>query len=523
MKSLYNENETTHFSNDLEYRVYTSRLLGKEPSLVLHGGGNTSVKSKVTNLFGEEEDILHVKGSGWDLATIEAEGFAPVKMDTLLKMAELNELSDADMVSNQRAAMINPSAPNPSVEAILHAIIPFKYVDHTHADAIVTITNTKNGEAKIKEIFGSRILVIPYIMPGFVLAKLVYDMTRSLDWHSIDGLVLMNHGLFSFADDAKSSYEMSIKLVSEAEAYLAKSGALLTCKTYDKKITLLEVAKMRQAVSKLKASNTVCKVNQNDIAMMFVEQNIDTISQQGPLTPDHVIRTKRIPAILEKDFEHELETYKKAYISYFESNKKDETMLSPTPNFALYKNHYALSFGKSLKEAKVIEDITTHTFNAIMQAEKLGGYKALKASEIFEVEYWSLEQAKLKKSASAKKLQGTVILIHGNVNEKNLMTQLQSEGAEVISISDTSEIATIILNYGGIDSVILLEDNRTLMNTLCPYLELSLTPKVVTLNSDEAYSFQINIEDEKMDALTIDTICNTIIQDCAVESVTLQR
>ena len=145
MKSLYNDKEASEFKTDLDLRVYTSRLLGQDTSLVLHGGGNTSVKSTATNLFGETEDILYVKGSGWDLATIEAQGFAPVKMEMLLKMAELTELSDTDMVKYQRLAMTDPSAPNPSVEAILHAIIPFKFVDHTHADAVVTITNTIGG------------------------------------------------------------------------------------------------------------------------------------------------------------------------------------------------------------------------------------------------------------------------------------------------------------------------------------------------------------------------------------------
>jgi rhamnose utilization protein RhaD (predicted bifunctional aldolase and dehydrogenase) len=187
---------------------------------VLHGGGNTSVKTTVTNIFGEKENILYVKGSGWDLATIKSEGFAPVKMDILLKMAKLKSLSDTDMVKYQRMAMVEPLAPNPSVEAILHAIIPFKYVDHTHSDAIVTITNTKNPKAKIKKIYGKNMLIIPYIMPGFVLAKLVYDMTKNINWDKLDGMILLNHGLFTFDNDAKKSYEKTIKLVDKAEKYL---------------------------------------------------------------------------------------------------------------------------------------------------------------------------------------------------------------------------------------------------------------------------------------------------------------
>jgi len=227
MKSLWNDSEAKNYKTDLDLRVYTSRLLGRDSSLVLHGGGNTSVKSTATNLFGDTEDILYVKGSGWDLATIEAEGFAPVKMDMLLKMAELQELNDPDMVKYQRLAMTNPSAPNPSVEA---------------TDAVVTITNTANGEERIKELYGDKVLIIPYIMPGFVLAKLIYDMTRDVDWSKLEGMVLMNHGLFTFNDDAKKSYEKTIELVDKAERYLDSNNTTLDVKNDTTNIELLRVS-----------------------------------------------------------------------------------------------------------------------------------------------------------------------------------------------------------------------------------------------------------------------------------------
>ena len=297
MKSLWNDKEASEFKTDLDLRVYTSRLLGRDSSLVLHGGGNTSVKSTATNLFGEEEDILYVKGSGWDLATIEAEGFAPVKMDMLLKMAELKELNDPDMVKYQRLAMTNPSAPNPSVEAILHAIIPFKFVDHTHTDAVVTITNTDGGEDKIKELYGDKVLIIPYIMPGFVLAKLIYDMTRDVNWGELEGMVLMNHGLFTFNETAKKSYEKTIELVDKAEKYLESKGATLDAKEDSSNIELLELAKIRKEVSTLKGKATISILNDSNEALHFSKENIEKIATQGPLTPDHVIRTKRVPAI----------------------------------------------------------------------------------------------------------------------------------------------------------------------------------------------------------------------------------
>ena len=445
MTSLWNEKQANEFKTDLDLRVYTSRLLGRDSSLVFYGGGNTSVKSTATNLFGETEDILLVKGSGWDLSTIEAEGFAPVKMDMLLKMAELKELNDPDMVKYQRLAMTNPSAPNPSVEAILHAIIPFKFVDHTHTDAVVTITNTEGGEDKIKELYGDKVLIIPYIMPGFVLAKLIYDMTRDVDWSQLEGMVLMNHGLFTFNDDAKKSYEKTIELVDKAEKYLESKGASLEYKDGLTTIELLELAKIRREVSNIKGHATISILNDSNEAIDFSKQDIKRIATQGPLTPDHVIRTKRTPAILGKDFESDLNTFVKDYKQYFEDNKQEETLLNPAPNFAILENNGTLSFGKNAKEANIIKDINDHTFEAILKAEKLGGYRALSAANIFEVEYWSLEQAKLKKGGSAPEFNGQVALVTGGASGigKSIAKMLNSRGAAVVVLDINPDVESV--------------------------------------------------------------------------------
>ena len=228
MLNRWNDTDATACNYDpLQLRVYTSRLLGQEEDLVLHGGGNTSVKTTETNLFGEEQEIIYVKGSGWDLATIEAAGFAPVQLQALLKMARLETMSDTEMVKQQRMAMTNPSAPNPSVEAILHAIIPYRFVDHTHADAVVSISNTPNGRERIEELYGKDHLIVPYIMPGFVLAREVFLRTQNINWNSIKGIVLMHHGIFTFHDEARTSYENMIAAVTLAEQYLEAEGAII--------------------------------------------------------------------------------------------------------------------------------------------------------------------------------------------------------------------------------------------------------------------------------------------------------
>lgn len=443
MKSLWNDKEAKKAKGDpLKLRVYTSRLLGANENLVMHGGGNTSVKSRVKNIFGDEEDVLFVKGSGWDLATIEAEGFAPVKMDTLLQLAQLQELSDVDMVKNQRMAMTNPAAPNPSVEAILHAIIPFAYVDHTHADAVVTVTNTPGGRKRIKEIYGDRVLVIPYVMPGFILAKKIYEMTKDLDWSTIDGMVLLNHGVFSFSDDARDSYEKMIMLVTKAEKYLKAKGAK-TLKGKKGLIDPINQAKIRKRVSDIWGSPILAASDSSgDFAEYSRLKNIRKIADRGPITPDHVIRTKRSPVIIGNNIDKDLNAFVANYNSYFKKYNKGETQLDPAPRWAIVEGQGSLFFGPSMKHANIIRDIARHTQNAVYQAEQLKKWKPLEQGELFEMEYWSLEQAKLKKAGAAKRFQGKIALVTGAASGIGMacVEQLAADGAAVAALDLDSSV-----------------------------------------------------------------------------------
>jgi rhamnose utilization protein RhaD (predicted bifunctional aldolase and dehydrogenase) len=375
MKSLYNTKITKDL-NDLELRVYTSRLLGNDDSLVLHGGGNTSVKIN---------DILYVKGSGWDLGDIEKEGFAPVKTIKLINLLENERLSDSDMVKYQREALVDKTAPNPSIEAILHALIPYKFVDHTHADAIVTISNSNKGEELIADIYQDY-LIIPYIMPGFLLSKMVYNITDGIDWDSIKGIILHNHGIFTFANSAKESYNNMIEAVTLAQNYIKKS----------KKNKIHDLSKIKKIISKAKGYSVVMRVNQSQIAKQFATKEDMALSKQGVLTPEHIIRTKRVPIIFEENYRRELENYIKEYKAYFERNSYDEIMLNPAPNWAVLKDFGTVSFGKNEKEAKIIEDINNHTMKAMINAKNLGGYKSISERDSFYMEYWELEQMKVK-------------------------------------------------------------------------------------------------------------------------------
>jgi rhamnose utilization protein RhaD (predicted bifunctional aldolase and dehydrogenase)/NAD(P)-dependent dehydrogenase (short-subunit alcohol dehydrogenase family) len=447
MKSLWSDATAKDIADSpLQLRVYSSRLLGQQPDLVLHGGGNTSVKITEKNIFGDDEEILYVKGSGWDLGVIEAEGFAPVRLEILRHMAGFDQLTDTDMVRMQRAAMTNPYAPNPSVEAILHAIIPFKYVDHTHADAVVTITNTPGGEEKIREIYGERALIVPFVMPGFILAKKIYQMTTGIDWSQYDSIVLLHHGVFTFDDDARRCYEKMIDIVTRAEHYIEshvepQKAVSRPDTDNDAEVDLLMLAKTRKRVSAARGTAVYALLDDSAESCSFAGMNdVDTIATRGPLTPDHIIRTRQSPLIIEKEIDDDVtavEDYAAAYRAYFDRNAVEQQVcLDPAPRWAVWKKHGLVSFGSTLKETGIISDISRHTIKAIQLAEKLGGWRVLPEKDLFDMEYWELEQAKLHKSQASAEFQGKVALVTGAASGigKACVEALVEKGAAVAAL-----------------------------------------------------------------------------------------
>ncbi len=375
----------------LALRVYTSNIIGEDENLVLHGGGNTSVKIG---------DYLYVKGSGWDLSSIKKEGFAAVRLDTLQEMAKLQSLKDSEMVKRQKEAMKDKNAPNPSIEAILHAIIPFKFVDHTHADAVVTISNSLNGRNLIKELYKDDFLIIDYVMPGFILAKEIYEKTKNIDWNKIEGIILLNHGVFTFDNDAKKSYEKMLNIVNKAEEFLQKEASLQIEDIETKPISKEEMELLGKEISKLRGERVESVVLDSKEAKYFASlKNVEEIVKNGVLTPEHVIRIKPFPLIIQNDIKQDIENFAKEYEKYFKKFAKDEIMLDPAPRWGIYKNRAVLIFPKDEKEKKILKDIISHTIKAMLRAEKLGGWKSLNQKDLFDMEYWELEQAKLKKRA----------------------------------------------------------------------------------------------------------------------------
>ena len=364
MKNLWNEVDASKYISDLDLRVYTSRLLGQESSLVLHGGGNTSVKINENNLVGLEEEILYVKGSGWDLEFIEQAGFSPVRINHMLSLAKLDSLSDPQMVNELKTQLTNAASPTPSVETILHAILPFKYVDHTHSDAVVTVTNTREGEDLIRKIYGERVVIIPYVMPGFDLAKDVARIFSEKSTDKTEGMILMNHGIFSFGDSAKESYDRMINLVNEAKSYLVSNNAWDIEKSEAnivQKNIRNQVAQLRQKISLTIGSPVLMNLTKSQLGFNFSNRkDVNKIATRGPLTPDHVIRTKRIPMI-----GRDVNKYNEEYTAYFSKNeinsKAKKTILDAAPRVILDKDFGLCAVGKNMSEIGIISDIYEHT------------------------------------------------------------------------------------------------------------------------------------------------------------------
>jgi len=415
MKSLWSDAEAAQFTGPLGARVYTSRLLGRDKSLVLHGGGNTSAKLREKDLFGEERDVLYVKGSGWDLETIEPAGFAPLPLAYIQKLARLPALSDAQMLNELNTHVLRAGAPSPSVETLLHAILPQRYVDHTHADAVLAISNAPEGEKRIREIYGGRVAVIPYVMAGFDLAAYCAREFPQQATNKTIGMVLLSHGIFSFGADARESYERMIELVSMAEEYLQKKKAwhvgaeAKNAPSFDRE----EVAKLRRAISDQAGFPVVLKINSNERFLGFAQRpDLAKISQQGPATPDHLLFTKPAP-MLGRD----VATFARSYREYFERNaaraKEPKTMLDAAPRIALDAQLGLAAAGRTAKDAAIAEELYDHTIDVILRAEALGGWRGVGERELFDIEYWDLEQAKLRKAGAPPVFTGEVALVTG--------------------------------------------------------------------------------------------------------------
>lgn len=428
-------------STPLGQCCHGSHLLGRESSFVLHGGGNTSVKDSRVDITGRAVDALFVKGSGWDLASIQPEGFTPLGMDRLHELLELDELSDQNMARELAAAKLDPAAPAPSVESLLHAFLPFRAVQHSHADVIVSLTNTADGERNVRDVFGDEVVVIPYVMPGFDLARMVRERWPEQYGSHMTGMVLLNHGLFTFADETRQAYERHMNLIARAQDWMNSKGATraggVRPASAPAAVEPARLGSLRKTISRAAGRPFIVGRHRGaDVDEFIGRPDMADLATRGPITPDHVIRTKRLPMI-----GTDVATYVVDYEKYFDTNQhrssQDLTMLDPAPRVILDTELGLLTAGKTANDVGIGEDIYRHTMQVLTAAEDhLGGYVALDQGEIFDVEYWDLEQAKLALAGSPPPLAGQVALVTGSASGigRACATALLAQGAAVIGL-----------------------------------------------------------------------------------------
>lgn len=443
MEDRWSGEEAAAFAGPLGECVYGSRLLGSEPGLVLHGGGNTSVKAPFADITGRLIDALYVKGSGWDLATIEKEGFAPLPLERLAELLEMDSLSDAEMMRELSAARLDPSAPEPSVETLLHALLPHPAVLHSHADAVVTLTNTPDGAGLAKEVLGETTAIVPYVMPGFDLAKETARMWPEVP-ADITGLVLLNHGLFTFGPDARTAYRRHIRLITRAEEWLERAAPVAVAAGRAlPPVPRTELADLRLRISQAAGRAMVVRRRADAGTARFVSRpDLEDLARRGPLTPDHVIRTKPHPMI-----GRDVEAFAAAYRDYFTAwrsrARTEPVMLDPAPRVVLDRELGMLTAGETAGAAAVAADIYLRTMPVLERAEDhLGGYVPLSPGDLFQVEYWDLEQAKLRRAGEPPPLAGAAAVVTGAASGigKACAAELLKRGCAVTGLDRDSSV-----------------------------------------------------------------------------------
>ena len=445
-------------NRDLALRTYTSRLLGQVPRLVMHGGGNTSVKTRLPDLFGEMVEVLCVKGSGRDLATIEPDGHPAVRLQPLFRLRALDRLSDEDMVNAQRQNLLDTAAPNPSVETLLHAYLPHKFIDHTHSVTSTAIACLPDAEAVCRRIYGDRVGYVPYIMPGFALAKEAADVYERAP--QVQGLLLGKHGIFTFADTARGAYELMIEFVTLAEEFIAEHGrepaslhpVALPAALAPFEAVLPTLRGILGARSAEGASHWLLSPRTGARIRRFVDgEGLDEYGARGVATPEQVIRIKRRPVILPAPDQTELaeaaprwaEAADRAvagfiedYRDYFARHDRrvggGRRALDPIPRVLAIRGLGIVGVGRTAAEATISADVAEAWLEAVLDADRIGRFTSITEAEHFDMEYWSLEQAKLGR-ATAKRLAGRIAIVTGAAGAIGAATAraFAAEGAAV--------------------------------------------------------------------------------------------
>ncbi len=449
---------------DLALRIYTTRLYGRDPKLVLHGGGNTSLKTHMRDLFGEEAEVLRVKASGADMAAIEPEFLPAVRLDPLRRLRALDAIADAELVGIERANLIEPTAPNPSVEIMLHAFLPHKFVDHTHATAVLSVIDQPDGEARCAAVFGGRLAFVPYLMPGFGLAKKAIEVFERAP--ASEGLILGKHGIVTVGDSAREAYERMIEMVSLAEDFIARnSKSRIIATLWREPESVVAVAPIARGACSQRDEEPegawrrlILEFRGGPTVLSLLQSDLPRLIQGGVITPDHIIRTKIWPLVLPHADKGKLDDFARAareavdafianYQSYFERHNKRvggiKQELDPLPRVVLVPGLGLFGLGRTKRDAVIAADIAEEWMAVVADAERIGRFESISEADSFDCEYWPLEQAKLG-ARMEPPLAGQIVAITGAAGAIGAATAkaFAAAGAEVALLDVNLAAAT---------------------------------------------------------------------------------
>lgn len=429
IKDRWSEGDAAGLS-DLETLVYLSRLLGADPRLVLWGGGNTSLKVTEPDFRGRPTRVLRVKGSGSDLKAVTERDFPAVRLDDILALLERDDMSDEEMVAYLAHAVMDPAAPRPSIETLLHGFVPARCVVHSHADAILALTDNSRAEEVLAEVFGERMALLPYRRPGFLLSRAVHQAVSERP--GLDGVILLNHGLITWHDDPATAYHLHVDAVNRAVSYAARravTGYVLgVAREVPAPARRHELAAALAPVLRGlcgRHQRMVLRFDDGDDVLRFVASaRAPEVAERGAATPDHILNVKRTPLWIESpdlaDTERTMQAAREAfaayverYSAYYQAHQSGEAMLPPVPRVVLVVGLGMFSAGKDSRAALIANEIYHHTIAIMEVAESVGRYRSLTPADAFGAEYWPLELYKLTLPPPEQELSRRVALITG--------------------------------------------------------------------------------------------------------------